>query len=216
MELYGYFRSSASFRVRIALGVKGKPYDYRAVNLIPGVSEQKSPDYLAINPQGRVPFFVDGDVSISQSPAILEYIEEAYPTPALLPDSRKERAEVRQLCNLIACDIHPLNNLAVLVYLKGQFGASEEVVSDWYGHWIKEGFAVLEKTLADQGGSARYTYGGRLTLADVYLVPQVWNAKRFGVDLSAFPCITAVYDHLLTLDAFDAALPENQPDAPKA
>lgn len=214
MELYSYFRSSAAFRVRIALALKGLDYTYKAISLVGAVGDHKKPDYLALNPQGRVPYLVDGDVSISQSPAMLEYLEESYGEPALLPKSIKQRAEVRALCSLIGCDIHPLNNLSVLVYLRGELGGTDETVSVWYSHWITEGFTALEKKITEQGPNQRTVYGDTVTLADVYLAPQVWNALRFNVDMSAFPAIMAIYEHLLTLEAFQKALPENQPDAP--
>jgi len=212
--LYSYFRSSAAFRARIALALKGLPYEYAAINLMPGIEEQRSERYKALNPQGRVPFLVDGDMALSQSPAILEYLEEAYPSPALMPDGIEGRARVRQMVSLIACDIHPLNNSSVLGYLKREIGADEAAVKAWYGHWITAGFEALEVLLADRPGP--YAFGHTVTLADVCLVPQVWNARRFGVALDAFPNILAVDAACMKLPAFQAALPENQPDAPAA
>jgi len=214
--LYGYFRSSAAYRVRIALGLKGLPYDYKAINLKPGEDEQRSPDYLALNPQGRVPFLVDGGVKLSQSPAILEYLEEAYPGAALLPEEVADRAYVRQLSALVACDIHPLNNLSVLKWLKGELGADEAAVNKWYHHWILEGFAAYETLLKTGGNAGRFSFGDTPTLADVYLVPQVWNAHRFKVPLDAFPRIGAVAQACNTLEAFINAAPEKQPDCPAA
>jgi maleylacetoacetate isomerase len=214
--LYGYFRSSAAFRVRIALGLKGLPYEHRPVNLKPGVSEQRSADYLALNPQGRVPFLVDGDLHLGQSPAILEYLEEAYPEPALLPGGMAERAYVRQLANLIGCDIHPLNNLSVLMRIKSQFGADEAATGDWYRHWVQEGFTALEAMLSSSKHTGEFCFGDTPGLADVYLVPQVWNARRFDTAMEAFPTICRIDEACRGLEVFATALPENQPDAPKA
>lgn len=212
-KLYGYWRSSAAYRVRIALGLKGLTYDYMAVNLMPGVSEQKSDDYTSLNPQGRVPFLIDGDVSLSQSPAILEYLDETYPEVSLLPKDIDERARVRQLSNIIACDIHPINNLSVLTRLKTQFGASDDDTQEWYRHWISEGFKGLE-VLVSEKVTGRFCHGDTPTLADVYLVPQVWNANRFGVDMTAFPTLTRIADTCNEIEAFRVAAPEVQPDAP--
>lgn len=215
-KLYGYWRSSAAYRVRIALGLKGLSYDYMAINLVPGVSEQKSADYTALNPQGRVPYLVDGDMALSQSPAILEYLDEAYPDVRLLPADIDDRARVRQLSSLIACDIHPVNNLSILQRLKSQFGADDEGTQEWYRHWIKEGFDAFETLLAGGNRAGRFCHGDTPTLADVYLVPQVWNAYRFAVDMTAFPVIGQIYDACNEIEAFSAAAPEVQPDAPKA
>jgi maleylacetoacetate isomerase len=214
-KLYGYYRSSAAYRVRIALGLKGLAFDSVPVNLVPGVSEQKSANYMALNPQGRVPFLEDGDIALSQSPAILEYLDEAYPDVPLLPADIDERARVRQLSNLVACDIHPINNLSVLQRLKSQFDADDEATQIWYRHWITEGFTALEELLSSQEETGRFCHGDAPTLADVYLVPQVWNAHRFKVDMEAFPTIGRIYDACNEIDAFRAAAPEKQPDAPK-
>jgi len=213
-RLYGYFRSSAAYRVRIALGLKGLEFEYEAVNLVPGVSEQKSPDYLEINPQGRVPFFIDDNVSISQSPAILEYLDEAYPDVPLLPTGVAARARVRQLASLVGCDIHPLNNLSVLTRLKGELGADDAAVNDWYRHWIKEGFKALEALLSKSSETSDFCHGDTPGMADVYLVPQVWNARRFGVSLDVFPTIVRIDAACNALEVFKAAAPENQPDTP--
>lgn len=216
LTLYGYFRSSAAYRVRIALGLKGLAYKHMGINLMPGISEQKSEKYRALNPQGRVPYLIDGDTALSQSPAILEYLEEAYPEIALLPQDMHERAHVRQLASLIGCDIHPLNNLSVLGYLKTKFEAHEADVTAWYSHWILEGFTAFEAILASRKAMSKFCHGDSPGMADIYLVPQVWNARRFGVPLSAFPQITAIDAACNSLDAFIAAAPENQPDAPKS
>lgn len=213
--LYGYFRSSAAYRVRIALGLKGLEYTYEAVNLMPGVSEQKSDAYRAINPQGRVPYFVDGEVKLSQSPAILEYLEEVYPDVPLLPQGAVSRAYVRQLANIIACDIHPLNNLSVLTKLKAEFGADDTATKKWYADWITEGFTALEKIVGASAHTGRFCFGDTPGLADVYLVPQMWNARRFEVDTAAFPTLNRIDAACNTLEPFKNAAPENQPDAPK-
>lgn len=213
--LYGYFRSSAAYRVRIALGLKGLDYKYEAVNLMPGVSEQKSDAYRAINPQGRVPYFVDGDVKLSQSPAILEYLEEVYPATPLLPEGAVNRAYVRQLANIIACDIHPLNNLSVLMKLKAEFGADDAATKKWYADWITEGFTALEKIVSTNAHTGRFSFGDTPGLADVYLAPQMWNARRFEVDTAAFPTLVRIDAACNTLEPFKNAAPENQPDAPK-
>jgi len=215
-KLYGYFRSSAAYRVRIALGLKGLDYDHIGVNLVPGVSEQKSADYIALNPQGRVPFLIDDDVSLSQSPAIIEYLDEAYPDVPLLPKGLAARARVRQLASLIGCDIHPLNNLAVLMRLKTEMGADEEAVNAWYSHWIAEGFSALESLLTDSKDTGRFCHGDTPGMADIYVVPQVWNARRFLVPMDNYPTIVSIDAACNELEAFKAAAPENQPDTPQA
>ena len=215
-KLYGYFRSSAAYRVRIALGLKALEFEYVSVNLVPGVSEQKSDEYLALNPQGRVPFLVDGEIELSQSPAILEYLDEAYAEAPLLPSGLAARARVRQLASIVGCDIHPLNNLSVLTRLKAELGADDAEVNAWYCHWIFEGFTAFEALLADSGGTGEFCHGDAPGMADVYLVPQVWNARRFGVPMDAFPTIVRIDAACNALEAFKAAAPENQPDTPIA
>ena len=212
MELYGYFRSSAAYRVRIALALKGLEYSYIPVNLAPGVSQQRSEDYLAVNPQGRVPFFTDGDTGIGQSPAILEYLDEVYPSVPLLPSDAEGRATVRQLAGLIGCDIHPLQNVSVLQRLKSEFDADTDDVAAWVSHWVTEGFSAFESLLADTCGS--FCVGDTVTLADIYLVPQVYNARRFEISLDAFPNIVRIDQACRQLEAFRCSAPENQPDAP--
>ncbi|WP_262695410.1 maleylacetoacetate isomerase [Kordiimonas aquimaris] len=211
MILYDYFRSSAAYRVRIALALKGLEAKSVPVNLKPTINEHKGDAFLAINPQGRLPYFVDDTVAIGQSPAILEYLEEAYPDVPLLPQNIADRAVVRQLANIIACDVHPLNNVSVLSKLKQEFGADEVAVNDWYADWICKGFQAFESITSSVSGS--YCFGDKPTHADIYLVPQLYNARRFNVPLDAFPSIVRIDANCNKLAAFQKALPENQPDA---
>ncbi len=211
MKLYTYFRSSSSFRVRIGLNFKGIEYEPVFVHLAEG--KQREADHLARNPQGLVPVLEDGEVTIGQSVAIFEYLEETHPTPALLPASPAERAVVRQMVNLIACDIQPLNNLKVLKYLNNELGRPKEQVNAWYRHWIDLNFAALEALVKNHGKG--YCFGDSVTMADCFFIPQIWNARRFDSDLSAFPNLLKIEAALYKLEAFDKALPENQPDAPK-
>ena len=211
MKLYGYFRSSAAFRVRIALNLKGLAFDTLLVNLSTG--EHSSDEYRKVNPQGRVPTLVDGGVTFLQSPAILEYLEERYPDPALLPVGAQSRARVRAIANIIACDIHPLNNLAVLNYLAGPLATSEKQKKIWYQHWVAEGFNAIETLLSDSSNTGDFCDGDRPGLADICLVPQVFNAQRFDCDLSLFPTIERIFNTCMELEAFDAAQPSKQPEA---
>lgn len=211
--LYSYFRSSAAYRVRIALNLKGIDYDTVPVHLVRDGGEQLKPAYRALNVNGLVPTYVDGDVNIHQSLAIIEYLEETHPTPALLPADPAARAQVRALALDIAADIHPIDNLRVLRYLKHDLGVSEEQKNAWYVHWIVEGFKALEARLAARPPHGGFMFGDTPTLADCCLVPQVYNANRFKVDMTPFPRIAAVNAHCLTLDAFRRATPEAQPDA---
>nr|WP_294864411.1 maleylacetoacetate isomerase [uncultured Pseudogulbenkiania sp.] len=211
--LYDYFRSSAAYRVRIALNLKELDYIQAPVNLVKG--EQQGAAYLALNPQGLVPALSDNGVLLTQSLAICEYLDEAYPdTPRLLPLEPVARARARAIAQSIACDIHPLNNLRVLNYLKGELGVGDESRNEWYRHWITQGFAALERLLADTAGS--YCVGDNVTLADVCLVPQLFNARRFAVDLAPYPRLVAVGEVLERLPAFAAAHPSRQPDTPPA
>jgi maleylacetoacetate isomerase/maleylpyruvate isomerase len=193
--------------VRIALNLKGLEHEIVPVSLAPGVSEQRSAAYRARNPQMLVPFLEDGDIAINQSMAILEYLEETYPEPALLPAAEPVRSRVRAFCNVIACDIHPLNNLRVMEYIKSEFGA--DPTGDWYRTWITRGFEACE-TLASDGP---YAFGEHVTLADALLVPQMYNARRFNVPTEDFPKLTAIVDRCNELRAFIDATPEAQPDA---
>ena len=210
MKLYSYYRSSAAYRIRIALNLKGLPYDYVPVNLL--TREQKSEAYLARNPQGLVPALeLDGGEILSQSIAILEWLEETSPPPALLPQDPLLRARVRSLVNNIACDVHPLNNISVLGYLKDHMGAGEEAIQAWYRNWVDRGFKAIELSLARTMGDC--CFGDRPTLADVCLIPQVYNAYRFKVPMEDYPNIRQVNQHCNSLEAFERAAPEAQPDA---
>ena len=214
MKLYSFFRSSAAYRVRIALAWKGLDYEYVAKHLRRGDGEHLKADYRAIHPQALVPALEDGGVAIPQSLAIIEYLEEAYPdTPRLLPTTPAARAIVRAMSQAIACDIHPLNNLRVLNYLKSQLRQSEEATNVWYRHWVDEGFRGLEESIRKHTGDGRHCFGAGVTVADACLVPQVYNARRFDVDLTPYPSLVAVSTYLESLPAFAAAKPEAQPDA---
>ena len=211
MKLYDYFRSSASYRVRIALHVKGLAYEPVAVNLL--TTEQRSEAHLARNPQGFVPALevasADGQQLITQSLAICEYLDEAYPeTPSLLPGDALVRSRIRSLAQIVACDIHPLDNLRVLNYLVTELGLSEDQKMTWYRHWIQQGFAALESRLAQSADTGMFCHGDSVTLADVCLVPQVYNAKRFAVDMSPYPTIQRINAACLALPSFQQAQPE--------
>ena len=210
MELYGYFRSSAAYRIRIAVNMKGLDCTHVPLSIL--AKENKGEDYLKKNPQGLVPYLADGDVGMGQSMAMLEYLEENYPKPALLPRDAAGRARVRQLSGIIACDIHPLDNLRVLKYITAELGVSDEQKTTWYHHWILEGFKALEILLQD-GKSGDFCHGDRVSFADLCLIPQVYNARRFNCPLDDFPTILRITDNCNRLDAFIQALPENQADA---
>ncbi|MCG8434445.1 MAG: maleylacetoacetate isomerase, partial [Gammaproteobacteria bacterium] len=186
MQLYTYFRSSSAYRVRIALNLKGLEAEHHFVHLLKDGGEQHKPAYQNINPQGRVPVLIDQGLRLTQSLAIIEYLEEIHPRPPLLPDAPEDRARVRALAQAIACEIQPLNNLQVLKYLVDDLKASEEQKLDWYRHWITKGFAALEKMLADDPRTGDFCHQNTPGLADVCLVPQVYNAVRFECDLSEF------------------------------
>ena len=204
MKLYSYYRSSASYRVRIALNLKGLAYDSVPVSLLDNA--QRAPEYLSKNPQGLVPALLDGEQLLTQSLAICEYLEETYPQPALLPNDAIGRARVRALALSIACDIHPLNNLRVLRRLEAQFAADQAGKDAWYQHWIQSGFEAFEQQIQSTHG--QYCFGDTVTLADLALVPQVYNARRFNCDLSAYPTMLAIEQRCLALDAFARATPE--------
>jgi maleylpyruvate isomerase len=209
MILHGYWRSGASYRVRIALNLKGSTYDNAAHDLRKG--EQKTPDYMALNPQGMVPALQHGDLVLTQSPAILEWLEETHPEPALLPKGANERATVRAMAALIGCDIHPLNNLRVLKAIRSEFNADQAAVDAWAAQWIAPGFDALEALVARHGTG--WSFGDAPTLVDCYLIPQMYSARRFNMDLSAWPRLLAVEQTALAHPAFASAHPDLQPDA---
>lgn len=209
LVLHGYWRSGTSYRTRIALNLKGLDYETRPVNLL--AREQASPSFRALSPQGLVPAMeTDGRV-LFQSSAILEWLEETHPTPPLLPEDVHGRAVVRAMAALIGSDIHPLNNLRILRFLKRDLSATEQQISAWEARWITDGFAALEELIGEHGGG--FSYGASPTLADCYLVPQVYSAVRFGVDLDPFPLVRAVDERVRALPAVAAAHPDLQPDA---
>ncbi|HQZ44843.1 MAG TPA: maleylacetoacetate isomerase [Usitatibacteraceae bacterium] len=211
MVLHDYWRSSAAYRVRIALGLKGLDAGRRYVHL--RKSEQRAPGYLARNPQGLVPMLEDGEIDLTQSIAIIEYLEETHPRPPLLPATAEERAWVRAVALAVACEIHPLNNLRVLAYLEHELRADAAARDRWYAHWVTDGLGAIEKMLAARPGRGPYCLGKSPTLADVCLVPQVFNAWRFKVPVEPYPRVLAVVDECLKLPAFDLAQPSKQPDA---
>ncbi len=210
MKLYSYFRSSAAYRVRIALNLKGIAYETLSVHLVKDGGHNRRPEYRAVNPQMRVPALVidSGEVLI-QSPAIIEYLDETHPDPPFLPKDPVARAKARALADIVACDIHPLNNTSPLRYLKRAMHQEQNAIDAWYHHWVIEGFEALEALLEP----GPYSCGGAVTIADIFLVPQVNNARRLKVPLDKFPKIVAIEAACLALPAFERARPENQPDA---
>jgi len=212
MILYDYFRSSAAYRVRIALNLKGLDYQQHAVSLVAG--EQRGSEYLALNPQGLVPALeVRDGITLSQSLAIVEYLDEVHPGPALLPPDSLGRARVRALADIVACDIHPLNNSRVLKYLTGTLGVDEAAKLDWYRHWIAQGLTSLEAMLHEHPATGSFCHGEEPGLADLCLVPQLYNARRFECDLAPYPTLLAIDARCQALEAFREAHPDNQPDA---
>jgi maleylacetoacetate isomerase len=211
MKLYGFFRSSAAFRVRIALNLKGLPYETVAIHL--RRNEQANPQYRALNPQGLVPTLEDDDGRrLIQSLAIIEYLDEVHPTSPLLPPGAADRARVRALAAIVACDIHPINNLRVLRYLAHTLGHDEAAIGAWYNHWIGAGFAALEPLLAADRRTGAFCHGDSPGLADVVLVPQVVNAERYRLDMAPYPTIARIYRACMARAPFAAAHPDNQPD----
>jgi len=213
LMLYGYWRSSSSYRVRMALNLKGVGYDQRFVHLVRDGGQQHSDSYRKINPQGQVPALVHGERVLTQSPAILEYIEETFPDPALLPGDADGRARVRALAAVIGCDTHPVNNLRVLQYLTGTLGIDETAKLAWYRHWVGVGLDAFEAMLANSDETGDCCHGDTPTLVDCYLLPQVYNARRFSCDESGWPNIRRICAHLETIAAVNHAAPEKQPDA---
>jgi len=213
MQLYSYFRSSAAYRVRIALNLKGLSYEYLGVHLLKNGGEQLSDTYRDVNPTALVPTLIDGDVSLGQSMAIIEYLDETHPEPALLPADPVGRARVRAIAQTIACDTHPLNNLRVLKYLKRELNIDDDGRNAWYRHWVGLGLGAVEALLADSSSTGKFCHGDSPGLADLCLVPQVYNARRLECDLSAMPNIVRIDAACRELQAFDLAAPDKQPDA---
>jgi maleylacetoacetate isomerase/maleylpyruvate isomerase len=211
VKLYTYFRSSAAFRVRIALNLKGLAYEPVFVHLAKG--QHREDRYAQVNPQALLPTLeLDDGTRLVQSLAIIEWLDEKHPSPPLIPKDALARARVRSIAYLIACEIHPLNNLRVLQHLKRKLGQTQEQIDDWYRHWVADGLAKLEADLA-RGGSGRFCHGDAPTMADCCLVPQVFNAKRYNSDLQPYPITMRVFENCMKLEAFDRAQPSEQPDA---
>ena len=213
MKLYSYWRSSAAYRVRIALNLKGLDYEVVPVHLLKDGGEQYQAEYQSINPQGIIPTLVDGDISIGQSLAIMDYLEESYPEPALYPQSIAGRAFARQCALVVACDIHPLNNLRVLKYLKRSLDQDDEARNTWYHHWVRTGFTALEQLLNNRNRQGPYCLDGQVTIADACLIPQIYNARRFEIAMDHFPTLAGIEQACMELEAFQQAAPENQVDA---
>ena len=212
--LYSYWRSTAAYRVRIALNLKELDYDTAPVHLVRDGGEQHTVEFRRLNPQGLVPALrMDGQL-LTQSTAIMEYLEETHRWPALLPVRPSERARVRSLCAIVTCDTHPLNNLRVLKYLRGDAGVSDAAKEAWYAHWVKLGFTALETRLAQSPQTGQFCHGDTPGMADIVLVAQMYNALRFHCDVSDYPVLRGICDRALQIDAFDRARPENQIDAP--
>ena len=212
MILHDFWRSSAAYRVRIALHLKGMTFEQASHSLLRG--EQRNAEFLTINPQGLVPALQSGGDIVTQSLAIIEYLDEIHPAQPLLPSVPADRATVRAMALAVACDIHPLNNMRVLNYLRGEFGATDEAVTRWIRHWIGLGFEALEVQVKRWTTDGRFCFGDRATLADACLVPQMYNARRFGCDLSPYPTLVGIDAHCLGLTPFIKAAPDSQPDAP--
>ncbi len=213
MKLYTYFRSSAAFRTRIALNLKGLAYEPAPIDMRAPASEHRRPEFLAINPQGLVPALEHDGTTIAQSLAIIEYLDETHPEPPLFPAAPADRARVRAMALAVACDIHPVNNLRILNYLRSQLALDDDTVNAWYHHWIAEGFRGLEEDAKRATGDGHHMFGTTVTAADIYIVPQMYNARRFKCDLVPYPTLRAICAHLESLPAFVKAAPEAQPDA---
>jgi maleylacetoacetate isomerase len=216
LKLYSYWRSSAAYRVRIALNLKALPHDIVPVHLTASGGEQHGPEFRGLNPQELVPVLQHGSRVIRQSLAIIEYLEETWPRNPVMPATARDRARVRGLAQLIACDIHPLNNLRVLKFFDEEWSVPQPERDLWVRHWIETGLAAFERLLIDHPATGEFCDGETPTLADCALIPQVYNARRFGVDVSAWPTIDRIQQHCATVDPFVRAHPDNQPDAPAA
>ena len=214
MKLYSYWRSSAAYRVRIALNLKGLPHEIIPIHLLKGDGDQRKAEYRKLNPQGLIPLLDDDGFRVPQSLAIFQYLEDSWPQPALAPDDVQTRARMWAFCQAIACDIHPLNNLRVLQYLQSRFKVSDADRDDWCRHWIAEGFAALEASLRELP-QTRYCFTDTPTFADCCLAPQMYNAERYQCPLDAYPRLVALSARLRELPAFDTAHPDRQPDSPK-
>lgn len=210
MKLYSFFRSSAAFRVRIALNLKKITYETVAIHL--RRNDQSKPDYRGVNPQGLVPALTDAGQTLIQSLAIIEYLDELHPAPPLLPKDPTDRARVRALAEIVACDIHPINNLRVLRYLTHELGHEEAAIANWYNHWIAAGFEALEPLLASDARTGDFCHDDSPGLADTALVPQVVNAERYRLDLTPYPTLVRIFENCMKLDPFIAAHPQNQSD----
>jgi len=212
LKLYDFFTSGAAMRVRIALHLKQLDYETITVNLTKNGGEQFSSHYKSINPQGRVPTLIDSDAVLYQSLAIIEYLEEKYPQPPLLPQDRVERAKARAIAQIIACDIHPLNNMSVLKYLMGECKLNEDQKNIWYQHWTTLGFQTIEAILSNNPATSKCCFGDWPTLADIYLIPSIANARRLQYPMDNYPTMNRIFDYCSTLPAFIKARPENHPD----
>lgn len=213
LKLYSYFRSSASYRVRIALNIKNLDYQYETVHLVNDGGEQKKPNYLKLNPMGQVPCLVDGELTLNQSMAILLYLDRKHPTPPLFPQDADRFAQTVQLCEIVNSGIQPIQNLRVMQHLDATFNCGPEGTAAWNSHWITSGLKGLEESLKNTAG--KYSMGDEVTAADLFLVPQVYNAHRFHLDMANFPIIHQIEKNCLELEVFQKAAPENQPDAPQ-
>jgi maleylacetoacetate isomerase len=213
MKLYTFFRSSASYRVRIALNLKGLAYEQTPIHLRRGGGEQFSERYKEVNPQALVPTLEDGGRILTQSLAIIEYLEEKYPQPPLLPSDPYDKALVRSMALVIACEVHPIQNLRVLNHIKKEYDQTDDQVNRWAQHWIDLGLSALEQLIVEQPRRGKFCFGDTPTLADICLVPQLGNARRYGCDLAQYPTIVSIEKNCVTIPAFANAAPEKQPDA---
>ncbi|MCB1555135.1 MAG: maleylacetoacetate isomerase [Xanthomonadales bacterium] len=216
LKLYSYWRSSAAYRVRIALNLKQLPHEIIPIHLLRDGGEQHKPEFHQINPQDRIPVLVHGQRIITQSISIMEYLEEYFPENPIMPSTARERARVRSLAQIVACDIHPLNNLRVLQHLEKECAMPQPERDAWVRKWIEEGFDSLEALLADNPSTGDFCEGDNASIADCCLIPQVYNARRFGVDMAAYPTIMRIHDFCMETEEFDHARPEKQPDCPDA